>query len=190
MIYRACIESILLYGVEIWGHAGMKPGNLGLLDGVNILAARGICRASKTSANIAVLALAGLPPMDLKLRATVAQRWICTPHLRDHLKGDHGWARPHWAFAKTCVEDCGLDLELEYDDKERMRLSSCHTKCCLKFDPEPESSRPDSVTLVSWLIGLVAGWLMVGSWLALGWIFWLVPLWQLAQGVCQCMLTV
>ena len=115
-IYEGAILPCLLNGVQCWGDALEKDFILKMLQGVQRLAAAMITRAFSTASTEAIVALAGITPIDLKADEMIVKSFLHTP-LNARLK-DLPSSRtfcPHLRHLSTLLIEMNLSYTGAYE---------------------------------------------------------------------------
>ena len=97
-----------------------------------------ICKTSPTSANIAVRALAGIPPLDLLLPQLLVPKFLSSPLLCARVKSR--WRFPHLDLIRDSAAKANLDITWEYDHTSKLHCSTNHSIIQLINEPPPPRS--------------------------------------------------
>ena len=88
IVFNGLIESVLFYGLEVWGHAALRKRNLTKFRRVFAQGARAICRGSRSANFQGLMACAGVIPPEFRIRQLLGNRYTClTSGFRPNLTG-------------------------------------------------------------------------------------------------------
>ena len=136
IVFNGLIESVLFYGLEVWGHAALRKRNLTKFRRVFAQGARAICRGSRSANFQGLMACAGVIPPEFRIRQLLGNRylsnkWFQTKLDREKKRGE--FSGPHIKAASEAINLMGLEKFFEnVEEKFKFLLRENRAKVVLK----------------------------------------------------------
>ena len=108
IVFNGLIESVLFYELEVFGHAALRLRNLTKFRRGFAQGARAICRGSSSASFYGVLACAGIPPPESRVKQLLVNRYLSTPWFHDKLASGR-FGGPHLQAGKDAIIEMGLE---------------------------------------------------------------------------------
>ena len=144
MVFNGLIESVLFYGLEVFGHAALKKRNLSKFRRVFASGARAICKGSRSAGFEGVMACAGVIPPEFRIRQILVNRFLSTKWLQKKLDDEVKlgvFSAPHIKAAANAVDELGMN-KFVGNVEERFKFLLKDNKAKVVLKGETFESRP------------------------------------------------